>query len=132
MNQITFPLYDISKDAWEFSKYQQHNVLFENPFSAVKPKDSDNYLERIKKFEYIDANGNAFQPIAYRFHPSKNRLKRILGFGEIEYSFEHIPNSLSFENFREIIVARAKETNNENLRRIAQEASSFSEILNKV
>ncbi len=50
---MNFPVYDISGYGWSRYKVKEHNVLYENPYTAIIPCNRKKFEERIKKFKFV-------------------------------------------------------------------------------
>lgn len=126
---MNFPIYDISEFSWNNYRIKEHNVIYENPYSGVVPSNRDEFLERIKKFKFVDPNGAIYKVVSFKIHPRKG-LARLFSFAsKIDFEFVRTDESYTIEEFKELLIKRARETQNEKLEEIVNNSSSFNDIL---
>lgn len=126
---MKFPIYDISDSCWDKYRIKEHNVLFENPYSGLIPFSKRKFWNRIKKFKYIDADGVLYKINGFRIYPKKGPERVLFWIKNIELSFNRSDELYNLEEFKELLVKRARETNNETLENIVLKANSFEDIL---
>lgn len=125
---VSFPAYDISDHGWNKASPTAHNILFENPYNAVVVAGNDEFRERIKKFRYVDSTGKIFRVVDFNILPNKGFLKFISFRKRIELEFEDTGEQFPFNQFKELLIHRANETDNAQLREKATVANSYSEL----
>ena len=128
---MKFPIYDISDCCWDKYMIKEHNILFENPYSGLIPFSKRKFWSRIKKFKYIDANGVIYKVSDFKIYPKKGPSKFLFWIQNIEFLFNKSEELYNLEEFKELLVKRARETNNKTLENIVMKANSFEDILGK-
>jgi hypothetical protein len=130
---MKFPIYDISKETW--AKYKEHNIMFENPDSNyIKPQNRQKYLNKIRKHEYVDCNGDIYRITDFKFCKKTGISRYIPFFATIDFQFEKTGETCPFEKLKQLIIDRAVEDKDEVLENTARNVTSFTELLanNKV
>ena len=129
---MNFPIYDISEYSWEKFRVKEHNVLYENPYHGILPGKKDEFSERIQKFKYVDPDGVVYKVTGFKILPEKGLAKRLPFKKRIELEFVRTDEQYTIEEFKKLLLKRAKETQNENLEQIVRNANSFKEILRHI
>lgn len=129
---MNFPIYDISDFSWNKYRIKEHNVLYENPYSGIVPRNRDEFPERIKKFKFVDSDGVIYKVIGVKIHPKKGLAKLFSFINKIEFEFVRTEEQYTIEEFKELLIKRARETQNEKLEEIVKKASSFADILQQM
>jgi len=125
---MEFPIYDISEETWV--KYKENNIIFENPDCPyIKPRNRNKYLDRIRKFIYVDCNGDIYKITDYRLCEKKGIWKYIPFMASIEFQFIKTGEHYSFEKFKDLMIKRAIEIEDGINEKIARNATSFRDIL---
>ncbi|MFA9388737.1 MAG: hypothetical protein ACERKD_02960 [Prolixibacteraceae bacterium] len=129
---MKFPIYDISEYSWEKYRIKEHNVLYENPYSGILPSKRDEFGERISKFKFVDPDGILYKVIGFKVL-QKRGLAKFLSFKKkIELEFVRTDEQYTIEEFKKLLVKRARDTKNKNLEEIAKNANSFKDILQQI
>lgn len=126
---MNFPIYDISEFSWSNYRIKEHNVLFENPYSGIMPCSSDEFADRIRKFKFVDSDGNLYNVTGFKILPNQGLAKLFLLTKRIELDFVRIDEQYTLEMFKGLLIQRAKDTNNEKLEERVKHANSFKDIL---
>jgi hypothetical protein len=126
---MNFPIYDISDFSWNNYRIKEHNVLYENPYSGFAPRNKGKFLERIKKFKFIDPDGVIYKAKGFIIHPKKGLSRFFSLTYKIEIEFIGTNELYTLEEFKELLIKRARETKNLKLEKIASSANSFDDIL---
>ena len=129
---MNFPIYDISEFSWNNYRIKEHNVLYENPYSAIVPSNKEKFGERIRKFKFVDADGMLYKVTGFKVLPNKGLAKLLSFTKKIELEFVRIDEQYTIEMFKELLIKRAKETQNEGLEKIVRSANSFKDILHQI
>lgn len=129
---MNFPLYDISDYSWEKYRIKEHNILYENPYTGILPSNKDEFGERIRKFKFVDSDGILYKVTGFKIHPKKGLAKLLLLTKKIEFEFVRSDEHYSIEEFKELLLKRARETRNESLEKIVKNANSFKDILRQI
>jgi hypothetical protein len=129
---MNFPIYDISEYSWEKYRVKEHNVLYENPYTGILPSKKDEFSERIRKFKFVDPDGVLYEVIGFKVHQKKGLAKLLSFKNKIELEFVRSDEQYTIEEFKKLLIKRAKETKNENLEEIAKNANSFKDILQQI
>lgn len=126
---MNFPMYDISELSWNKYRIKEHNVLYDNPYLGIVPKNGEEFAKRVKGFKYVSPDGELFKVVGYKILPRKSPIRFPSLRRKIEFEFVQIDEQYTFEMFKELIISRAKETGNEGLEKLAKDAGSFRDIL---
>ncbi len=129
---MNFPIYDISEFSWNNFRYKQHNILYENPYLASVPRNREKFTKRIREFKYVDPDGILYKVTGYKVHPNKGLAKLLFFLKKIEFEFVRIDEKYTIEMFKELLINRAKEDQDEKLEEIVKNANSFKDILYQI
>lgn len=129
---MKFPIYDISEYSWEKYRIKEHNVLYENPYSGILPSKREEFGERISKFKFVDPDGILYKVIGFKVLPKRGLAKFLSFKKKIELEFVRTDEQYTIEEFKKLLVERAKETKNKSLEEIAKNANSFKDILQQI
>ncbi len=68
---MNFPVYDISPFSWNKYRIKEHNILYENPYTALTPINRNKFIDRIRNFQFVDSSGIIYKVVAFRVLPKK-------------------------------------------------------------
>jgi len=127
---MTFPIYDISEEAWLQEKIIENHIIFENPASNyIKPRNRQKYLDKMRKCKFVDCEGDIYKVVDFKFCKKTGISKYIPFFATIEFQFEKTGEKYPFEKFKQLIIDRSIETKNPYLEQFARQATTFRELL---
>jgi len=126
---MTFPIYDISEETWAMYPKGTHEIIFENPESfCTKPWNRQKYLDKMRKFDYVDCEGDIYKVVGFKFCKKKGITKYIPFFATIEFQFEKTGEKYPFEKLKQLIIDRSIETKDDYFEKIARKATTFREL----
>lgn len=127
--EIEYPLYDISDYGWNEFKEKEHNIIFQNPYPGIVPYQKKKFTDRMKQYEFVDCKGVVYKVTDITFEKPRG----IRGFftlaSVIQLHFHPAGKTLDLDQFRSLIISRARETNNANLENAAASATAIANIL---
>jgi hypothetical protein len=129
---MNFPIYDISESSWDFNEVKQHNILYENPYWGIVPRNKSLFEKQIQNFEFVDSKGQLFNVIGFNIIYKKGLLRFFAIRHKIELIFIKSTEKYSLIKFKELLNKRAIETQNSQLEQLVQKAKSFEDILQQI
>jgi hypothetical protein len=129
---MNFPICDISEFSWNNYRIKEHNVLYENPYSCIAPSNRNKFAEKIKKFKYVDPDGLIHRVVGFKVHSKRGLAKLFSLTKKIEFELVRVDELYTIEEFKELLINSAKETQDKKLQEIAENANSFKDILHQI
>ncbi len=126
---MNFPVYDISGYGWSRYKVKEHNVLYENPYTAIIPCNRKKFEERIKKFKFVGPDWIIYNVTGFKLKPKKGLAKLFFLTKKVELVFVKTDEQYTIEQFKELLTKRAKETQNKKLEDVVMNAYTIKDIL---